>query len=116
MITEQEKQELLNELEKRMDGRVKRRPAREASGTVLKKAREKWFENELDRHSLMADAIGDGYIAWQVWDAIRKLTCVVCGRKYVRQLSGIEEAPEIAEKICQYIYDLAVEFKEGKGK
>lgn len=26
------------------------------------------------------------------------------------------ERLEIAEKICQYIYDLAVEFKEGKNR
>lgn len=46
--------------------------------------------------------------------AATELTCAICGKQYVRQIAGIEEAPEIAEKICQYIYDMAIEFKEEK--
>lgn len=54
--------------------------------------------------------------AWEAWEAIRKLTCAVCGVRKVRELKNVEESQEIAEKICQYIYDMAVEFKEGKNR
>ena len=116
MITEAEKLEILDELEKRLDGRLKKIPELEVSGRILKAPREKWFSNA-DGYcgtSLMGEAFGSSIIAWQVWETIRKLTCVICGKQYVRQIAGIEEAPEIAEKICQYIYDLAIGFKEEK--
>lgn len=118
MITEAEKQEILCELEKRFEEKYKGCLTREEVSKPLKEPREKWFrgENGGGGKSLMAEAFDSGIIAWQVWETIRKLTCVICGKQYVRQISGIEEAPEIAEKICQYIYDLAVEFKEGKNR
>lgn len=65
-------------------------------------------------HSLMGDAFDDCIIAWQVWEIIRKLTCVVCGKQYVRHLAEVENADEIAEKICQFVYDLAMDFKKNK--
>lgn len=117
MITEAEKLEILDELEKRLDGRLKKIPEREVSGRILKAPREKWF-SDTDGYcgtSLMGEAFRSGPTAWEAWEAIRKLTCAVCGVRKVRELKDVEEAPEIAEKICQYIYDLAVKFKEGKG-
>ena len=111
MITEAERLEILDELEKRLDGRLKKIPEREVSGRILKAPREKWF-SDTDGYcgtSLMGEAFRSGPTAWE---AIRKLTCAVCGVRKVRELKDVEEAPEIAEKICQYIYDLAVEFKE----
>ena len=116
MITEAERLEILDELEKRFEEKYKGCLTREEVSKPLKEPREKWFkdENGGGGNSLMAEAFDSSIIAWQVWETIRKLTCVVCGKQYVRQLAGIEEAPEVAEKICQYIYDLAVKFKEGK--
>ena len=43
---------------------------------------------------------------------IRKLTCYICGTSYVRHLSGNEKANEIAEKLCQTVYDLRMEYLE----
>lgn len=60
----------------------------------------------------MGEAFGSGPTAWEAWEAIRKLTCAVCGVRKVRELKNVEKSPVVAEKICQYIYDLAVEFKE----
>lgn len=114
MITEAEKLEILDELEKRLDGRLKKIPEREVSGRILKAPREKWF-SDTDGYcgtSLMGEAFGSGPTAWEAWEAIRKLTCAVCGVRKVRELKTVEESPVVAEKICQYIYDLAVEFKE----
>ena len=64
----------------------------------------------------MGEAFGSGPTAREAWEAIRKLTCAVCGVRKVRELKNVEKSPVVAEKICQYIYDLAVEFKEGKDR
>lgn len=120
-MTEQEKKELLDELEKRMDELEKRMDEkykgcliREDVATTLKAPREKWFrdENGIGRGSLMTNAFDSFIISWQVWETIRKLTCVVCGKQYVRQLANVENADEIAEKLCQFVYDLKMDFKK----
>lgn len=82
--------------------------------TVLKEPREKWFkdENGHGSNSIMSEAFGSSIIAWQVWETIRKLTCVVCGKQYVRHLKEEDNADEVAEKICQFVYDLKMEFKK----
>ena len=71
-------------------------------------------EQENRRKSLMGEAVGSGVMAQEAWEAIRKLTCAVCGVRKVRELKTVEESPVVAEKICQYIYDMAMEFKEEK--
>ena len=81
-MTEQEKKELLDELEKRVDEKYKGCLTREDVAATLKAPREKWFrdENGNGRYSLMADAFDSTIISWRVWETIRKLTCVVCGK------------------------------------
>jgi hypothetical protein len=113
-MTEQEKKELLDELEKRIDEKYKGCLTREDVATKLKAPREKWFidDNGNGRDSLMTDAFGSTIISWQVWETIRKLTCVICGKQYVRQLSNVENADEIAEELCQFVYDLKMDFKK----
>lgn len=115
-MTEQEKKELLDELEKRMDEKYKGCLTREDVATTLKAPREKWFKDEDGggSNSLMSKAFDSSIISWQVWETIRKLTCVVCGKQYVRQLANVENADEIAEKLCQFVYDLKMEFKKHK--
>lgn len=117
-MTEQEKKELLDELEKRMDEKYKGCLTREDVATTLKAPREKWFKDEDGggSNSLMSKAFDSSIISWQVWETIRKLTCVVCGKQYVRQLANVENADEIAEKLCQFVYDLKMEFKEQKDR
>ena len=112
-MTEQEKKELLDELEKRMDEKYKGCLTREDVTTTLKVPREKWFrdENGNGRYSLMADVFDSTIISWQVWETIRKLTCVICGKQYVRQLANIENADEVAEKLCQFVYDLKIDLR-----
>jgi hypothetical protein len=113
-MTEQEKKELLDELEKRIDEKYKGCLTRKDVATTLKVPREKWFrdENGNRRSSLMMDAFDSSIISWQVWETIRKLTCVICGKQYVRQLANVENADEIAEKLCQFVYDLKMDFKK----
>lgn len=116
-MTEQEKKELLDELEKRMDEKYKGCLTREDVATTLKAPREKWFkdENGSGSHSLMTGAFDSSIISWQVCETIRKLTCVICGKQYVRQLANVENADEVAEKLCQFVYDLKMEFKKKEG-
>ena len=113
-MTEQEKAEILDELEKRMEAKYKGCLTKDNVGSVLKVAREKWFNNDhrYNNESLMSNAFGSSIIAWQVWEVIRKLTCVVFGKQYVRHLANEPYAEEVAEKICQFIYDLRMECKE----
>ena len=117
-MTEQEKKELLDELEKRIDEKYKGCLTGEDVATTLKVPREKWFrdENGNGRNSLMTDAFDSSIISWQVWETIRKLTCAVCGKQYVRHLANVENADDIAEKLCQFVYDLKMDFKKQEDK
>ena len=115
-MTEKEKAEILEELEKRIDQKYKGCLSKEDTQVVLKNVREKWFHNptkgwhhlDTPMHKLFGNII-----YWQVWELIRKLTCIICGRQYVRHLVDCPYAEEIAEKLCQFIYDLKIEY-EGK--
>lgn len=113
-MTEQEKNEILDELEKRMEKKYKVCLSREDTQSILSNPRNKWFrdDNGNGHGSLMAKAFDSSIISWQVWETIRKLTCVVCGKQYVRHLSKVDNADKIAERICQFIYDLKMEVKE----
>lgn len=115
-MTEQEKQEIISELEQRFEKKYKGYLSREDTQSVLSKPRNKWFrdENNSSRRSDMALAFDNSIISWQVWETIRKLTCVGCGKQYVRHLAENENAEEICERICQFIYDLRMEYKQVK--
>lgn len=111
-MTEQEKNEIIEEVEKRLEQKYKGCLSREDTQSVLKNTREKWFKHDPlrgERDSPMHKVFGN-IIYWQVWELVRKLTCIVCGRQYVRHLAGCEYAEEVADKICQLIYDLKTEY------
>lgn len=112
-MTEQEKNEIIEEVEKRLEKKYKGCLTKEDTQSVLKEVREKWFHNpqkgwkHLD--TPMHKVFGN-IIYWQVWEMIRKLTCVICGCQYVRHLSGCDYAEEVAERLCQCVYDLKTEY------
>lgn len=110
-MTEQEKQEIITELEQRLEQKFSNRLTKQGSQTILKVPREKWFKdtNNSGQQSLMSEVFNSPYASWKIWDAIRKLTCIVCGKNYVQQLADIEDADEVAEKLCQFVYDLKKE-------
>lgn len=112
-MTEQEKELLLDELEKRIEKKYKGCLTREDTQSVLKNVRDKWFTYDAIRgpKSPMFNLFGT-IIYWQVWENIRKLTCVICGCQYVRHLSRVKDAEEVAEKLCQAIYDIKREYGE----
>lgn len=113
-MTEKEKAEILDELEKRLDQKYKGCLSKEDTQVVLKNVREKWFHNptkgwhhlDTPMHKLFGNII-----YWQVWELIRKMTCIICGCQYVRHLAGCDYAEEVAEKLCQTVYDLKKEYE-----
>ena len=112
-MTEQEKNEIIDEVEKRLEKKYKGCLSREDTQSVLKNVREKWFHNPSERFNWdkpMHKIFGN-IIYWQVWELIRKLTCIICGWQYVRHLSGCDYAEEVAEKLCQCVYDLKIEYE-----
>lgn len=101
-MTEQKEQEIVDRVEKSV--------CKEDTQKVLQEPRNKWFKdaNGSGTDSLMANALGNSFIAWSAWEQIRRLTCVACGKKYVRQLTEDDHAKEVCEEICQTIYDIAM--------
>jgi hypothetical protein len=99
------KQEIIDEIEEKFKGIA----IREDTQGVLSGPRNKWFrdvDNTTKRkQSLMYEAFGP-VTYWMVWELIRKLTCIICGCGYVRQLSNREQANEVAELLCQNVYEL----------
>lgn len=114
-MTEQEKNEIIEEVEKRLEQKYKGCLSREDTQSVLKNTREKWFNSDAikGKRSPMHKIFGN-IIYWQMWELIRKMTCIICGCQYVRHLSGNPKAEEIADKICQFVYDLKNEYDGGK--
>ena len=117
-MTEQEKQEIIAEVEKNVMEEVSRR-GKEESAKVLKVPREKWYGDRVSRcdplrDPLMQDVFDSPYMAWDAWEHIRRLTCLVCGSRYVRQLEGDPNAEKVCEEICQKIYDLRMEITKNE--
>lgn len=109
-MTEQEKNEILDELEKRMEKKIGcvERPKRD----LLRIVRKKWFDDGKD--SPMGKAFSE--YPENIWECIRRLTVKICNKKRVIYLEESDNADEIAERICQFIYDLKVEVKEDSKK
>lgn len=65
----------------------------------------------------MADLIADELLMKVFGIAtlvIRRLTCLVCGSRYVRQPEGDPNAEKVCEEICQKIYDLRMEITKNE--
>ena len=113
-MTEKEKAEILDELEHRFEQKYKGIVTREDTQRQLSAPREKWFRDERGsgHNSLMTQALdGNSIVAWAVWERIRTLTCYICGVSYVRQLKDEWNADEVADRLCQTVYELAVEHR-----
>lgn len=101
MITEKEKEQLKAEILAELDQTLKGVLTTEATSTVMKETRNKWFG-----HDGKMDEIFDIHTSWKIWEHVRKITCFVCGENYVRRLIGKEElANSVVECLCQAIYD-----------
>lgn len=111
-MTEKDKLEIINELEKRLEEKYKQMFMKEHNGAILREPREKWFNSpdsrsgQCARNSIMTNAFGHPFYLWQVWENIRKLTCQICGKRYVRELAEDKAASAVCEKLCQVIFEL----------
>ena len=85
---------------------------KEDDSAVLKEPREKWFKGEdgAGHGSIMAQAFDNTIVSWQIWEMMRKLTCVICGQQYVRHLPQVENPEVICKVLCQTVYDLRKAF------
>ena len=111
-MTEQEKQEIIAEVKSSVMDEVKKEVGiKEHTQKVLKETREKWYgeSGSIRRKSTMCDAFPTPYMAWDAWEHIRRLTCLVCGERYVRQIENNPDAERICDEICRKIYDLRME-------
>jgi len=111
-MTDQEKKEIIAEVESSIMEKMKGKCIKEDTQSALSTPRNKWFSH-INKPSLMHKEFGN-YAYWQVWENVRKLTCLICGVGYCRQLVGNEDAEEIAEKMCQFVYDLRKEKLESE--
>lgn len=80
----------------------------------LSEVREKWFKGgRCNKESLMYGLFGS-CIYWKVWDEIRRLTCYICNERYVGRLTDTETSNEIAEALCQIVFDLRTKYMQSK--
>ena len=93
-MTEQEKQEIIAEIRKSVMEEMKQNAERKDAGVA----------KQFDRDETT-----------NVWNCIRKLTCLICGVKYVNGLRGNPDAERICDEICQKIYDLRMSAGEKNG-
>lgn len=105
------KKEIMAELETKLKGVV----IREDTQNILSEVRNKWFTNKgfNNKKCPMYELFGS-VVFWTVWELIRKLTCLICGCGYVRHLQYRDEASEIAERLCQTVFELRKEFLENR--
>ncbi len=113
-MTEKERAILIDELAEEVIKRIGGN--KQVTPRALFRVHDKWFrdDNGASYKSKMTQALGDPSKGWAIWELVRRATCVICGVQYVRQLKDPDKANEVADTICQLIYDLAVKERESK--
>lgn len=113
-MTVEEKEELKAEILEEVQNSLKGKVIREDVSTMLKEPREYWFVKRTvdgNRVDGKMRSVIDSVTSWAMWELIRKLTCYICGKSYVRHLAGDEDiASEICNTLCQTVYDLRVKY------
>ncbi|MEM5769980.1 MAG: hypothetical protein AAGU32_17100 [Bacillota bacterium] len=106
-MTAQEKESLKQEILSDLEVKLKGVAIREDTQTALAETRNKWFRDcEAGSNRSIMNRLFGNVVFWAVWELIRKLTCIICGVGYVRHLGGNKNANEIAEVLCQTVFDL----------
>jgi len=119
-MTDQERQQLKNELMKEIIAEIKEQniKTKDKTATALAVTREKWFRCNDKRNKYQNSVMGkafdtiDSAAMHKVWELTHKLTCYICGEKRINDLKDTDFANEVAEKLCQTIYDLRVKYIE----
>lgn len=117
-MTEIERSELKAEILKELEDSIKKKNVcKDTHENVLSGVRHKWFQDTvgISDQSIMYRKFGP-VAYWDVWNMIRKLTCLICGVSYVRNLGKDKEFANYAtEEMCKKVYELRIEFLE-RGK
>ena len=106
-MTEKEKQEIIEELKKQMMEERETRP----HIRMLLPTYKKWFKGKNGRedyNSIMDKVV---YSQSRVWDSVRAITANLLGVKSVVHIKDAQIANEIADRLCQEIYDIALQLK-----
>ena len=76
--------------------------------TRLANPYNKWFKGKNGRNNgLILQALGGAHpTTWKSWDAIRRLTCIIVGASFIRDIKDIDRAEEVCERLCQFVYDM----------
>ena len=111
-MTEQEKQQIIAEVEQSILSKMKGTVIKEDTHSVLAEPRNKWFRDSEDNGDSLMYKLFGAYVYWAVWDYIRKLTCFICGTSYVRSIKNTEFANEVADTLCATVYELAKKYRE----
>ena len=90
-MTEQEKKEIIDEIEERLEVKYKGIISREDIATTLREPREKWFRDARrgGHNSLMTQAVGSSITAWAIWE---------------RWASGKTSTPQLRKVLCATAY------------
>lgn len=116
--------EITKEIKDYIDAEVKKQleqtQIKKNTPRLLSATQSKWFRDEhgCASTSKMGKALGmDGVRAYRIWDCIRPIVTIVCGKSYVRQVSTEDEQfiNDLADRLCQMIYDARLEYKRMKG-
>ena len=114
-MTDLEKKEIIEEVKADIIESLKGKCIKEDTQKALKEPRNKWFKNQISKGNTSPMMEQFGVVAyWQVWENIRKLTCLICGVGYVRQLDGDMNASDIAEKLCHFVFNLRLDKVESE--
>lgn len=118
-MTDQERQQLKTELMEEIKAEINSNnlKIKDTTVTALATVRGKWFrcDNKKDRYSgSVMGKIFDVYTFHKVWQLTHKLTCYICGENRINNLKDTDFANYAADKLCQTIYDLRVEYLKNK--
>ncbi len=113
-MTDQEKQQMKAEMMKEIIAEIKNQNIKVAVNkkSILASMRNKWVKSDA-----LHKAFGD-YTDHRIWERVNYLVSRICGVKRLDLISELDFANYAADKLCQTIYDLRVEYLEkyGEGK
>lgn len=118
-MTDQERAALKAEIMQEVADRFAGVAIREDTQGVLADVRRKWIQGPAGTWAQKASKTPSPFyeafgpiIFWRMWENIRRLVCLAMGVGYVRQIKDPETASELADRLCQTLYDFRMELNE----
>ena len=78
---------------------------------------QKWYKgiNNKNDGALLNILGGPNSTSWKTWDYIRLLTLAIVGAPNIKYVKNIDQAEDVANKLCQFVYDLVKEVRLESG-